>query len=65
VHELIESDPVISHEFAASVIADEDEATRLGVNSVPAFIANRKAALSGVQPVGNLRKLLESVRGAG
>ena len=54
-----------SHEFAASVIADEQEAARLGVSGVPAFIANRKAALSGVQPVENLRKLIESVRGAG
>jgi predicted DsbA family dithiol-disulfide isomerase len=36
----------------------------LGVSGVPAFIANRKAALSGVQPWENLRKLIESVRGA-
>jgi len=53
-----------SHEFAESVLADESEAARLGVSGVPAFIANRKAALSGVQPVENLRKLIESVRGA-
>jgi predicted DsbA family dithiol-disulfide isomerase len=52
-----------SHEFAASVLADEHEAARLGVSGVPAFIANRKAGLSGVQPVENLRKLIESVRG--
>lgn len=56
---------LISHEFAASVLVDEHEAERLGVSGVPAFIANRKAALSGVQPVENLRKLIESVRGAG
>jgi len=54
-----------SHEFEASVLADEQEAACLGVNGVPAFVANRKAALSGVQPVENLRKLIESVRGAG
>ena len=54
-----------SHEFAASVLADEREAARLGVSGVPAFIANRKAALSGVQPVENLKRLIESVRGAG
>ena len=54
-----------SHEFFASVLADEHEAARLGVSGVPAFIANRKAALSGVQPVENLRKLIESVRKAG
>ena len=56
---------LINHEFAASVLADEHEAARLGVSGVPAFIANRKAALSGVQPAENLRKLVESVRGAG
>ena len=56
---------LISHEFKESVLADEREAERLGVSGVPAFIANRKAALSGVQPVENLMKLIESVRGAG
>jgi predicted DsbA family dithiol-disulfide isomerase len=55
---------LISHEFSASVLADEHEAAGLGVSGVPAFIANRKAALSGVQPVENLRKLIESVRDA-
>jgi predicted DsbA family dithiol-disulfide isomerase len=53
-----------NHEFVASVLTDESEAARLGVSGVPAFIANRKAALSGVQPVENLRKLIESVREA-
>jgi predicted DsbA family dithiol-disulfide isomerase len=53
-----------SHEFAASVQADENEAARLGVSGVPGFVASRKAALSGVQPVENLRNLIESVRGA-
>ena len=51
-----------SHEFAASVITDEREAARLGLNAVPAFVANRKAALSGVQPVENLKRLVKSVR---
>ena len=54
---------LINHEFAESVIVDEDEAAHLGVSGVPAFVANRKAALSGVQPVENLRKLIASVRG--
>jgi predicted DsbA family dithiol-disulfide isomerase len=44
------------------VIADEREAARLGLNAVPAFVANRKAALSGVQPVENLKRLVKSVR---
>ena len=53
---------LVSHEFAASVLADEGEAGRLGVSGVPAFVANRKAALSGVQPVENLKQLIETVR---
>src|SRR5207248_7217780 len=56
---------LLNHEYAASVLADEDEAARLGLSGVPAFVANRKAALTGVQPVENLRKLIESVRVAG
>jgi predicted DsbA family dithiol-disulfide isomerase len=54
-----------SHEFEASVLADEREAARLGVSGVPAFIANRKTGLSGVQTVESLRRLIESVREAG
>ena len=54
-----------SQEFVASVLADEREAARLGVSGVPAFVADRRAALSGVQPIENLRKLIESARGAG
>lgn len=52
-----------NHSFLESVLADENDAERLGVRGVPAFMANRKAALSGVQPVENLRRLVESVRG--
>jgi len=51
-----------NHEFAVSVLADEREAARLGVSGVPAFVANRQAALSGVQPVENLKQLIETVR---
>jgi predicted DsbA family dithiol-disulfide isomerase len=54
---------LITHEFTASVLADEREAARLRVSGVPAFVANRKAALSGVHPVENLRELIESMRG--
>lgn len=50
-----------SHEFEASVIEDEREAELLGVSGVPAFIADRKAALSGVQTVENLKKLVAHV----
>jgi predicted DsbA family dithiol-disulfide isomerase len=51
-----------THEFLESVLADEYDAGSLGVRGVPAFIANRKAALSGVQPIENLKKLVESMR---
>ena len=52
-----------THEFLESVLAYERDAAAIGVRGVPAFIANRKAALSGVQPVENLKRLVESVRG--
>jgi len=45
-----------------SVLADEREARKLGISGVPAFVANRKAALSGVQSVENLKKLIERAR---
>lgn len=51
-----------SHEFERSVFDDEREADMLGVSGVPAFIADRKGALTGVQPVENLRKLVARVR---
>jgi predicted DsbA family dithiol-disulfide isomerase len=46
-------------EYLESVLADEREARKLGISGVPAFVANRKAALSGVQSVENLKKLIE------
>jgi predicted DsbA family dithiol-disulfide isomerase len=55
---------LVNHEYAASVLADEGDAARLGLSGVPAFVANRKAALTGVQPVEHLKKLIESVRRA-
>jgi predicted DsbA family dithiol-disulfide isomerase len=51
-----------SREFEPSVMTDEEEAGMLGLGGVPAFVANRKAALSGVQPLENLRKLVEYAR---
>jgi predicted DsbA family dithiol-disulfide isomerase len=47
-----------TYEFEKSVQEDEREAEAIGVRAVPAFIANRRAALSGVQPVKNLKKLV-------
>lgn len=51
-----------SHEFEKRVLDDEREARALGVTGVPAFIADRKAALTGVQPVGSLKQLVQHVR---
>jgi predicted DsbA family dithiol-disulfide isomerase len=49
-------------EFTESVIADQEEAGRIGVSGVPAFVANRIFALSGVQPLENLKMLVERSR---
>ena len=51
-----------SHEFEKSVLEDERAAARLGVTGVPAFIANRRATLSGVRPVEHLQQLVEQAR---
>jgi predicted DsbA family dithiol-disulfide isomerase len=51
-----------NNEFAGSVIDDEREAEALSVNGVPAFIADREAALSGVQPVEDLKRLVAHAR---
>jgi predicted DsbA family dithiol-disulfide isomerase len=53
---------LVNGKFEKSVLSDERKASRLGVAEIPAFVANRKAMLTGVQPVENLRKLLESGR---
>ena len=45
-------------QFEPSVIADELEAAELGVHSVPAFVANRSFALTGVQPVTALEEMV-------
>ena len=51
-----------SGEFEPGVLEDEGKAEALGVRGVPAFVANRRAALSGVQTAENLRRLIERVR---
>ena len=48
--------------YLESVPADEREAKKLGLSGVPAFVANRKIALSGVQSVESLQKLVEHAR---
>ena len=54
-----------SHSFQASVLEDERDAEALGVTGVPAVVADRKAALSGVQPLQRLQQLVEHVRFSG
>ena len=54
-----------THEFLHSVLSDETDAAVLGVNGVPAFVAERRTAISGVQLVGNLRRLVRSARSSG
>ncbi len=48
-----------SREFETSVITDEKGAEASGLSGVPAFVANRKFALSGVQPLENLKMMIE------
>lgn len=45
-------------QFEPDVLADENEAATLGLHAVPAFIANRRFALTGVQPVTALEELV-------
>jgi predicted DsbA family dithiol-disulfide isomerase len=54
-----------THAFENQVWDDEQAAARLGVTGVPAFIANKRATLSGVRPVEHLRQLVDQVRGVG
>ena len=51
-----------AREFEPGVLADEREAAELGLGGVPAFIADGRLALSGVQPLERLRELVERAR---
>jgi predicted DsbA family dithiol-disulfide isomerase len=51
-----------TREFERGVLEDEREAEALGVGGVPAFVADRRAALSGVQTAENLRRLIGHAR---
>jgi predicted DsbA family dithiol-disulfide isomerase len=51
-----------NHLHLENVLADEREAKKLGLRGVPAFIANRKIALSGVQSLDSLKKFVEDAR---
>lgn len=47
-----------NNEFAALVLADENEAQKVGVRAVPAFVVNGKVQVAGVQSVERLHELL-------
>lgn len=51
-----------SKQFEPSVIADEHEAADLGVHAVPAFVFNRRFALTGVQPLAALEQMVNRSR---
>lgn len=48
--------------FEKSVLAEEEEAERYGVQAVPAFVAGDQMMLSGVQPLDRLRDLVAWAR---
>lgn len=50
-----------SHNFADKVIADIQEASVLGITSVPFFVFNRKYAISGAQPSSAFLDMLNKV----
>ena len=49
-------------ECEPGVLDDEQAAQTLGLSGVPAFVADRRAAATGVQPVETLKQLVEHVR---
>ena len=51
-----------SKQFEPSVVADEHEASELGVHAVPAFVFNRRFALSGVQPLAALEQMVNRAK---
>jgi predicted DsbA family dithiol-disulfide isomerase len=48
-----------SKQFEPDVLADEQEAAELGIHAIPAFVADRRFALSGVQPVTMLEEMVK------
>jgi predicted DsbA family dithiol-disulfide isomerase len=55
-------DALETREFEASVIAEEREAEELGLSGVPAMVADRRVALTGVQSLAGLRELVNRAR---
>ena len=50
-------------EFTGQVLADEDEAQKIGVRAVPAFAAKSRILASGVQTAASLQELIRRVPG--
>jgi predicted DsbA family dithiol-disulfide isomerase len=48
-------------DYTAMVLADEDEAGRVGVRAVPAFVFNEKVQAAGVQSAKRLHELLSGI----
>jgi len=48
--------------FEPAVLQDERDAHDMGLSGVPAFVADRRVATTGVHPVEHLRQLIEHVR---
>ena len=55
---------LVSRAFEQQVVDDEEEAKELDVGSVPAFVADGKFGVIGVQPVEVLRELVQRARDA-
>ena len=51
-----------TREFRETVIEEENQAIEIGLNVVPAFVANKRSGMTGVQTVDKLTKLVESVK---
>lgn len=55
---------LVARQFEQNVIDDEELARQMDVGSVPAFIAEGRYGVIGVQPVDVLRELVERARAA-
>lgn len=52
-----------NHAYLEAVLRDERDAEMLGVTGVPAFVADRRYAATGVQTIESLKSLIEKARG--
>ena len=55
-------DALHRHSYEPGVVNDERDAQAMGLSGVPAFVADRRAAMTGVQPVENLSELVRHAR---